>query len=58
MEAIRLEARPAIEKVASDIAGMVLEDRRAVEVDVEVRKFVIPEARWVAVRVRRAQAGA
>jgi dihydroneopterin aldolase len=44
-----------IEKLASDIAEWVLKDARVIGVEVEVRKFVIPEARYVAVRVGRSR---
>lgn len=44
-----------IETLASDIAGLMLEDFGARQVRVEVRKFIIPEARYVAVRVHRAR---
>jgi dihydroneopterin aldolase len=47
-----------IEKLAADVARLVLEDPRVVGVEVEVRKFVVPEARWVAVRMSRARASA
>jgi len=47
-----------IEKLASDIAELVLADFRADAVSVEVRKFIIPEARHVAVRIERAAARA
>ncbi len=42
-----------IETVAVDIARMVLEEFRADEATIEVKKFVIPQARHVAVRVTR-----
>ena len=44
-----------IETLAVDIAQMVLEEFRARAVGVEVKKFIIPEARHVSVRVRRAR---
>lgn len=44
-----------IETLASDIAGLILEDFGARQVRVEVRKFIIPEARYVAVRINRAK---
>ena len=43
-----------IETLASDIANMVLDDFQARRVTVEVKKFVIPQARHVAVRLVRA----
>ncbi len=44
-----------IETVAVDIARMIIEEFRADEVTVEVKKFVIPQARHVAVSVTRAK---
>ena len=43
-----------IETLASDIATMVLDDFQASRVKVEVKKFVIPEAEYVAVCIERA----
>jgi dihydroneopterin aldolase len=42
-----------IEKLAADIAAMVLADFGAAAVTVEVKKFIIPEARHVSVRLSR-----
>jgi FolB domain-containing protein len=42
-----------IETLAVDIAQLVLEDFKPRHVSVEVKKFIIPEARHVAVRVTR-----
>ena len=42
-----------IETLAADIAAMVLEDFRPRTVSVEVKKFVIPQAAYVSVSVRR-----
>jgi FolB domain-containing protein len=42
-----------IETLAEDIARMVLEEFRPETVSVEVKKFVIPETRYVSVRVTR-----
>lgn len=42
-----------IEKLASDIAQMILTRFKPASICVEVKKFVIPEARFVAVRVTR-----
>lgn len=44
-----------IETLAADIAGMVLEDYPARSVMVEVKKFCIPQARHVLVRLTRAR---
>ena len=42
-----------IETLAVDLAAMILGEFRPAQVTVEVKKFVVPEARWVSVRVRR-----
>ena len=42
-----------IETLASDIAAMVLEDFSPSSVTVEVKKFVIPQARYVSVQLTR-----
>ncbi len=42
-----------IETLAVDLAAMILAEFRPARVGVEVKKFVLPEARWVCVRVRR-----
>lgn len=42
-----------IEKLAADLAAMVLADFGAESVSVEVKKFIIPEARHVSVRLSR-----
>ena len=42
-----------IETLAVDIATVVLEEFKPVAVRVEVKKFVIPQASFVAVQVRR-----
>lgn len=42
-----------IETLATDLAQMVIEDFQARTVSVEVKKFIIPQARYVSVRVRR-----
>ena len=42
-----------IEKLAADIAAVVLADFGATAVTVEVKKFIIPEARHVSVRLTR-----
>ncbi len=42
-----------IETLAVDIAQMILEDFKPRTVTVEVKKFIIPEAQYVAVRVTR-----
>ena len=43
-----------IEKLADDIARAVLSEFASKEVVVEVKKFVIPQARYVSVRLNRA----
>jgi 7,8-dihydroneopterin aldolase/epimerase/oxygenase len=48
-----------IEKLAVDIADMILRDFQPRSVIVQVKKFILPEAQYVAVEVRRpTQAGA
>ncbi|HUL51037.1 MAG TPA: dihydroneopterin aldolase [Candidatus Nitrosotalea sp.] len=42
-----------IEKLASDIAEMILGEFAPESVSVEVRKFIIPQARYVSVRIER-----
>jgi dihydroneopterin aldolase len=42
-----------IEKLVSDIADMILADFKPQGVSVEVKKFIIPEARYVGVRVEK-----
>ncbi len=44
-----------IETVAADVARLILDQFKAAQVTVEVRKFVIPQARYVSVRLRRPQ---
>jgi dihydroneopterin aldolase len=45
-----------IETLAVDIGQMVLEEFRAGAVSVEVKKFIIPEARHISVRIKRTRA--
>lgn len=45
-----------IETLSTDIAAMVLEEFQPRQVSVEVKKFIIPQARHVAVRLTRARA--
>jgi dihydroneopterin aldolase len=42
-----------IETLAIELAAMILRAYGPERVTVEVKKFVLPEARWVAVRARR-----
>jgi len=46
-----------IETLSVDIAQMILEEFGARAVSVEVKKFIIPQARHVAVRVKRVRSG-
>jgi FolB domain-containing protein len=46
-----------IETLAVEIAGLVLGEFGASRVAVEVRKFIVPETRWVSVRVERPAGG-
>ena len=41
-----------IEKLAADIADIVLAEYKPLAVSVEVKKFIIPEARYVSVSLR------
>ena len=42
-----------IEKLAEEIARMVLNEFGALEATVEVKKFILPDARYVSVRIDR-----
>ncbi len=42
-----------IEKLASDIADLVIRDFRPLSVRVEVKKFIIPQTRYVSVQVSK-----
>jgi 7,8-dihydroneopterin aldolase/epimerase/oxygenase len=42
-----------IETLADDIAGMILDDFNAARVQIEVRKFILPQTRYVAVKLLR-----
>ncbi|MDA1276729.1 MAG: dihydroneopterin aldolase [Verrucomicrobia bacterium] len=42
-----------IEKVAADVASMVLDEFGPVSVAVEVKKFILPETNFVSVRLTR-----
>jgi dihydroneopterin aldolase len=42
-----------IETLAVEIAGLILEEFRPSAVTVEIKKFIIPQARYVSVRVGR-----
>ena len=44
-----------IERVAAEIAEMILNEFRAQSVLVEVKKFILPETRYVSVTVRRSR---
>ena len=44
-----------IEKLAADIAGFILAEFKPLAVTVEVKKFIIPEARHVAVTLTQAR---
>jgi 7,8-dihydroneopterin aldolase/epimerase/oxygenase len=47
--------RKLIEAVADEIAEAILSRRLAVAVTVEVKKFSVPQAQYVAVEIRRTQ---
>lgn len=42
-----------IEKLASDIAESILKEFKPLVVSVEVKKFIIPEAKYVSVKIER-----
>jgi len=42
-----------IETLAVELAAMILREFKPRRVAVEIKKFVLPEARWVSVRARR-----
>lgn len=42
-----------IEKLASDIAGTIVKEFKPQTVSVEVKKFIIPQARYISVSIRR-----
>lgn len=42
-----------IEKLACDIAAMLLSEFKPASVSIEIKKFIIPETRYVSVRVTR-----
>jgi dihydroneopterin aldolase len=44
-----------IETIAVDMCDMILREFKPTAVSVEIKKFVISEARWVSVRIRRPQ---
>ncbi len=46
-----------IEKLANDIAICVIDDFHASAVVVEVKKFIVPQAQYVAVEIQRRSAG-
>ena len=45
--------RRLIETLADDVAEMVLDEFRVARVVVEIRKFILPETAYVAVRIER-----
>ena len=53
IEVTRERPRPLIETVAEDVARMILCEFKAGSVEVEVRKFILPRTRSVAVRILR-----
>jgi FolB domain-containing protein len=42
-----------IETLAVNLADMILREYKPAQVTVEVKKFILPQTRWVSVRVRR-----
>ncbi len=53
MDVARQRPRPLIETVAEDVARMLLREFKVRRVGVEVRKFILPKTRSVAVRIVR-----
>jgi phosphoglycolate phosphatase/dihydroneopterin aldolase len=49
-------SRQLVETLASDIAALVLNRFAAEAVEVELRKYILPETAFVAVRMRRERA--
>lgn len=47
-----------IETLAHEIAELILREFRPSAVDVEIKKFILPETKWVSVKVRRLQPSA
>ncbi len=45
-----------IEKLSNDIAELVLNEFQAAAVEVTIKKFIIPQTRFVAVKIRRVRA--
>jgi len=45
--------RKLIETLAEDVAKMLLAEFALAEVDVEIRKFILPETEYVSVRIHR-----
>ena len=45
--------RALVETLAEEIAGLVLRDFAVCGVTVELRKYILADTRWVAVRLRR-----
>ncbi len=46
-----------IEKLATDVGNLVLKDFQAKAVGVEIKKFIIPQARYVSVHIYKSQPG-
>jgi 7,8-dihydroneopterin aldolase/epimerase/oxygenase len=46
-----------IEKLANDVADMILSEFRPQQVTVEVKKFTIPQARYVSVSLTKVRSG-
>lgn len=44
-----------IETLAEQLANLILKEFRTSNVQVEVKKFILPETRWVSVRIERGQ---
>lgn len=52
-ELARTGTRNLVETLAEEIAASTISEYRVEAVEVELRKYVLADARWVAVRIRR-----
>lgn len=50
----RARPRQLIETLAEEIAGLILERYAVAAVEVELRKYILPDTQFVAIRLRRA----
>jgi dihydroneopterin aldolase len=57
-EIVRARPRRLIETLAYDVASVVIDHFAAASVTVEIRKFILPQTDWVAVRCSLSRASA